>query len=85
MGSVLGRIDVETPRFTVEEKTDAFEIRRYPPQMAAEVTYDGDHFQRVGSRSGFFALAGYIGRVGSRSGFFALAGYIGVLGPADDS
>ncbi|CAI5997847.1 unnamed protein product [Closterium sp. NIES-65] len=69
MGSVLGRIDVETPRFTVEEKTDAFGIRRYPPQMAAEVTYDGDHFQRVGSRSGFFALACYIG----------------VLGPVDDS
>eukprot|EP00475_Leptophrys_vorax_P025195 TRINITY_DN35232_c0_g1_i2.p1 TRINITY_DN35232_c0_g1~~TRINITY_DN35232_c0_g1_i2.p1 ORF type:complete len:275 (+),score=0.52 TRINITY_DN35232_c0_g1_i2:315-1139(+) len=61
MGTVFGRIEVETPKFDVEVKRPAFEIRRYPPQMAAQVTYDGDHFQRVGSREGFFALAGYIG------------------------
>ncbi|CAI5477023.1 unnamed protein product [Closterium sp. Yama58-4] len=59
MGIVLGRINVETPQFTVEAKTDAFEIRRYPPQMVAEVTYDGDH--QNGINTAFSALAGYIG------------------------
>ncbi|GJP34977.1 hypothetical protein CLOM_g19449 [Closterium sp. NIES-68] len=59
MGIVLGRINVETPQFTVEAKTDRFEIRRYPPQMAAEVTYDGDH--QNGINKAFSALAGYIG------------------------
>ncbi|CAI5528271.1 unnamed protein product [Closterium sp. Naga37s-1] len=59
MGIVLGRVNVETPQFTVEAKTDAFEIRRYPPQMVAEVTYDGDH--QNGINTAFSALAGYIG------------------------
>ncbi|CAI5459256.1 unnamed protein product [Closterium sp. Yama58-4] len=59
MGIVLGRINVETPQFTVEAKTDAFEIRRYPPQMVAEVMYDGDH--QNGINTAFSALAGYIG------------------------
>ncbi|CAI5945879.1 unnamed protein product [Closterium sp. NIES-64] len=59
MGIVLGRVNVETPRFTVEAKTDAFEIRRYPPQMVAEVTFDGDH--QNGINTAFSDLAGYIG------------------------
>ncbi|CAI7728483.1 unnamed protein product [Closterium sp. NIES-53] len=71
MGIVLGRVNVETPRFAVEAKTDAFEIRRYPPQMVAEVTYDGDH--QSGINTAFSALAGYIGALSAPQNRAALA------------
>ncbi len=48
----------EEPAFTLVERQGAFEIRQYPPLVAAEVSVAGD--QAEAGRAGFRLLAGYI-------------------------
>ncbi|CAH8302302.1 unnamed protein product [Eruca vesicaria subsp. sativa] len=63
MGMVFGKIAVETPKHTVVKSGDGYEIREYPPAVAAEVTYDPSEFK--GDRDGgFMVLAKYIGVFG---------------------
>lgn len=63
MGIVLGKISVETPKYSVISSGEGYEIREYPSQLAAEVTYDPATMKR-GADSGFMVLAAYIGAVG---------------------
>lgn len=77
MGMVLGKISVETPKYTVIESKDDYEIRKYPPSVIAQVTYDPSQFEGnnknkedtrflVKSKdAGFTLLAKYIGAFGS--------------------
>ncbi len=46
------------PTYTVERRDGAFELRRYAPQIVAEVTVAGD--RRTALSRGFRVLAGYI-------------------------
>ncbi|XP_042513580.1 heme-binding-like protein At3g10130, chloroplastic [Macadamia integrifolia] len=63
MGMVLGKITVETPKYEVLQSTADYEIRKYPPSVAAQVTYDPSEFK--GNRDGgFTVLANYIGALG---------------------
>lgn len=62
MGTVLGKIAVETPKYDVTSKGEDYEIREYPAQLAAQVTYDTTTMKRDG---GFMILAAYIGAVGT--------------------
>ncbi|XP_057983726.1 heme-binding-like protein At3g10130, chloroplastic [Malania oleifera] len=63
MGMVFGKISVETPKFEVLQSSDEYEIRKYPPSVIAEFTYDPSLFK--GNRDGgFTALANYIGAIG---------------------
>lgn len=48
----------EGPAYTVEAQDGAFELRRYAPQIVAEVTVRGD--RRAALSRGFRVLAGYI-------------------------
>ncbi|MCX7286522.1 MAG: heme-binding protein [Rhodobacterales bacterium] len=48
----------ETPAYTVDATDGAFELRRYPPHIAAEVTVSGSRDAAI--RAGFRVLAGYI-------------------------
>ncbi|WP_309666443.1 heme-binding protein [Tabrizicola sp.] len=48
----------ETPDYTVEVTDGAFEIRQYPPHIAAEVTVSGSRDAAI--NAGFRVLAGYI-------------------------
>ncbi|XAR50874.1 hypothetical protein NMG60_11005328 [Bertholletia excelsa] len=64
MGQVLGKIDVETPKFEVVKSTDHYEIRKYPPSVIAEVTYDPAQF-KGNKDGGFTVLANYIGALGN--------------------
>lgn len=48
----------EGPAYTVETRDGAFELRRYAPQIVAEVTVRGD--RRTALSRGFRVLAGYI-------------------------
>lgn len=60
MGLVLGKILVETPKCEVLQSTNDYEIRKYPPSVIAEVTYDPS--QMNGDKDGGFSiLANYIG------------------------
>ncbi|KAL3753708.1 hypothetical protein ACJRO7_001016 [Eucalyptus globulus] len=64
MGSVLGRISVETPKYQVLSSSAEYEIRHYAPAVVAEVTYTPSQFD--GSRDGGFrVLADYIGALGN--------------------
>lgn len=63
MGTVLGRISVETPKYKVLSKSPDYEIREYQPSVVAEVTYDPSQMSR-GRDGGFMILANYIGAVG---------------------
>lgn len=63
MGTVLGKISVETPKYSVVSSGDGYEIREYPSQLAAEVTYDPTTMKR-GADGGFMVLAAYIGAIG---------------------
>ncbi|XP_057458768.1 heme-binding-like protein At3g10130, chloroplastic [Lotus japonicus] len=64
MGMVFGKIAVETPKYEVTKSTPDYEIRNYPPAVAAEVTYDPSQFK--GNRDGgFMVLANYIGALGN--------------------
>lgn len=49
---------IETPAYEVEEVKDGYEVRRYAPHIAAEVTVEGD-FDASMNR-GFRSLADYI-------------------------
>jgi hypothetical protein len=50
---------VERPDYTVVERFEAFELRRYPPMVVAETVVDS-RFEEAGNRA-FGRLAGYIG------------------------
>lgn len=50
--------DVETPDYTIEKADGAFEIRRYPDMVVAEVTQSGERMNAIGD--GFSALADFI-------------------------
>ncbi|CAO1942285.1 unnamed protein product [Urochloa humidicola] len=63
MGMVLGKITVETPKHEVLHAGDGYEIRRYPPCVAAEFTYDPKEF-KGNPDGGFTVLANYIGALG---------------------
>lgn len=63
MGTVLGRISVEAPKYEVISKGPDYEIREYQPSVVAEVTYDPSQMNR-GRDGGFMILANYIGAVG---------------------
>ncbi|AEC09472.2 SOUL heme-binding family protein [Arabidopsis thaliana] len=63
MGMVFGKIAVETPKYTVTKSGDGYEIREYPPAVAAEVTYDASEF-KGDKDGGFQLLAKYIGVFG---------------------
>ncbi|XP_047337190.1 heme-binding-like protein At3g10130, chloroplastic [Impatiens glandulifera] len=61
MGLVMGKIDVETPKYDIVKSTDEYEIRKYAPSVIAEVTYDS-----TGDKDGGFTiLANYIGVLGN--------------------
>lgn len=45
MGQALGRIDIETPKFSTVEKEGDCEVREYEPCVVAEVSYSGGHFK----------------------------------------
>ncbi|XP_044977698.1 heme-binding-like protein At3g10130, chloroplastic [Hordeum vulgare subsp. vulgare] len=60
---MVGKIIVETPKHEVVHTGDGYEIRKYPPCVAAEVTYDPKEMK--GDRDGGFqVLANYIGAFG---------------------
>ncbi|CAA7052199.1 unnamed protein product [Microthlaspi erraticum] len=63
MGMVFGKIVVETPKYTVPKSGDGYEIREYPPAVAAELTYDPSEF-KGDKDGGFQVLAKYIGVFG---------------------
>ncbi|XP_068669247.1 heme-binding-like protein At3g10130, chloroplastic [Aristolochia californica] len=64
MGTVFGRIGVETPKFELLQKSPDYEIRNYSPSIIAEVTYDPAQLR--GNRDGGFTiLANYIGALGN--------------------
>ncbi|KAL0862506.1 hypothetical protein Bca101_041624 [Brassica carinata] len=63
MGMVFGKISVETPKYTVVKSGDGYEIREYPPSVAAEITYDPSEF-KDNRDGGFTVLAKYIGVFG---------------------
>ncbi len=58
MSYALAEENYETPRYTVVEKQDAFEIRDYAPQLIAEVTVEGDRGDAA--NKGFRLLADFI-------------------------
>ncbi|XP_071687934.1 heme-binding-like protein At3g10130, chloroplastic [Rutidosis leptorrhynchoides] len=64
MGMVFGMITVETPKFEVIQTTTDYEIRQYPPSVAAEVTYDPAEL-KGNKDGGFTLLANYIGVLGN--------------------
>ncbi len=49
---------LEEPAYTVEQQTDAYELRRYDPYLVAQTTVDGS-FRSAGNEA-FRILAGYI-------------------------
>ncbi|OIW19136.1 hypothetical protein TanjilG_03626 [Lupinus angustifolius] len=64
MGMVFGKIGVETPKYEVMKSTNEYEIRKYPPSVLAEVTYEPSQFN--GNKDGgFMVLANYIGAIGN--------------------
>lgn len=64
MGMVFGKIRVETPKYEVIKSTTDYEIRKYPPSVVAEVTYDPAQF-KGNKDGGFTVLANYIGALGN--------------------
>ncbi|XP_058729158.1 heme-binding-like protein At3g10130, chloroplastic [Vicia villosa] len=64
MGMVFGKIGVETPKYEVIKTTPDYEIRKYAPSVAAEVTYDPSQF-KGNKDGGFMILANYIGALGN--------------------
>ncbi|GMI79897.1 haem-binding protein 2, cytosolic heme (tetrapyrrole) binding protein 2 [Hibiscus trionum] len=64
MGLVFGKITVETPKYEVVQSSADYEIRKYPPSVAAEVTYDPSQF-KGNKDGGFTLLANYIGALGN--------------------
>ena len=66
--SLFGAINSETPPFTVISKGDKYEIRRYEPQLWAQVEYTVDPTTDFGdkTREGFQPLFKYISGQNSR-------------------
>ncbi|KAL3677481.1 hypothetical protein R1sor_027429 [Riccia sorocarpa] len=64
MGMFLGKIAVETPKYTVVEKGTNYEVREYSSWVVAETTYDPSK-TRGGRDGGFMLLASFIGAFGS--------------------
>ncbi|CAO2834471.1 unnamed protein product [Amaranthus hypochondriacus] len=64
MGLILGKITVETPKYEVIKSTNEYEIRKYPPSVIAEVTYDPSEM-KGNIDGGFTILANYIGALGN--------------------
>jgi len=64
MGLVFGKITVETPKYEVLKSTPDYEIRKYPPHVVAEVTYDPSEM-KGNKDGGFTVLANYIGALGT--------------------
>lgn len=64
MGMILGKISVETPKYEIIAAGDDYEIRKYPPAVVAEVTYDPAQLNSDRD-GGFMILAKYIGAVGN--------------------
>jgi hypothetical protein len=60
---ILGKITVEMPKHEVLHTGDGYEIRKYPPCVSAEVTYDPKEMER-GRDGGLEILADYIGAFG---------------------
>ena len=60
MGSVFGKIDVETPPYTTLLTMDSYEVREFPRLLAIEAPCDEHNNNRA-----FSSLAGYIGVMGS--------------------
>lgn len=59
IGNVVGiRAGAEEPRYTVVERVDGVEIRRYGPRLAAEAEVAGP--QEAARNEGFRTVAGYI-------------------------
>ncbi|CAJ1949122.1 unnamed protein product [Sphenostylis stenocarpa] len=64
MGLIFGKISVETPKYEMIKSTNEYEIRKYPPCVVAEVTYDPSQF-KGNKDGGFMVLANYIGALGN--------------------
>ncbi|XXG66375.1 hypothetical protein AAC387_Pa05g3870 [Persea americana] len=63
MGTIFGKIGVETPKYQVLHTSPDYEIRKYSPSIVAQVTYDPAQLR--GNRDGGFSiLANYIGALG---------------------
>jgi hypothetical protein len=63
MGMIFGKICVETPKYQLIKSLADYEIRKYPPSVIAEVTYDPSQF-KGNKDGGFTVLANYIGALG---------------------
>ncbi|KAK4533915.1 hypothetical protein CCYA_CCYA20G4797 [Cyanidiococcus yangmingshanensis] len=69
MGTVLGKVSVETPKYELLSQTERYEIRKYAPLVAAEVRASeifgsGETQKRQLDSMGFRLLAKYIGAIG---------------------
>lgn len=64
MGMIFGKISVETPKYEVLKTTPDYEIRKYPPCVVAQVTYNPSQF-KGNKDGGFMILANYIGALGN--------------------
>ncbi|KAJ3216788.1 hypothetical protein HDU67_008965 [Dinochytrium kinnereticum] len=60
MAMFLGRITVETPKYDLITKNPVYEIRRYHPQVRAEVLFDPNDKKNDRDSGGFWPLANYI-------------------------
>ncbi|KAK9698270.1 hypothetical protein RND81_08G092700 [Saponaria officinalis] len=65
MGMVFGRIPVETPKYEVLKSTNEYEIRKFPPSIVAEITYNPSEMKGNDVDGGFTILASYIGAFGN--------------------
>uniref|UniRef100_A0ACD5XAT9 Uncharacterized protein n=1 Tax=Avena sativa TaxID=4498 RepID=A0ACD5XAT9_AVESA len=64
MGKIIfGRITVDTPKHEVLHAGNGYEIRKYPPCVSAEVTYDSKDTKR-GRDGALEILADYVGAFG---------------------
>ncbi|KAL2636339.1 hypothetical protein R1flu_007818 [Riccia fluitans] len=63
MGMFLGKIMVETPKYTVVEKGTDYEVREYSSWVVAETAYDPSKV-KGGRDGGFMFLASFIGAFG---------------------
>ncbi|KAK1396823.1 Heme-binding-like protein, chloroplastic [Heracleum sosnowskyi] len=64
MGMIFGKISVETPKYQLLKTTPDYEIRKYPPCVIAQVTYNPSQF-KGNKDGGFMILANYIGALGN--------------------
>ncbi|KAM1353131.1 hypothetical protein TB2_032358 [Malus domestica] len=64
MGTVFGKISVETPKYKVIHSTALYEIRQYAPSVVAQFTYDPSDL-KGNKDGGFTVLANYIGALGN--------------------